>query len=189
MILVKHLGDGQQWATQWSPLGATKVMRFATTNAISDSNTRWNDTEPTTSVFTLGTQHETNTNDGNHIAYCFTSIKGYSKIGSYKGNGQANDGTYVYTGFRPAWVMLKRTDDTSQWCIVDNKRPGHNIVLNTLFANLGDVEATDLGVNLLSNGFKEDTTNNLGAAGGDYIYMAFAESPFVNSNGVPNNAE
>ena len=188
-ILVKHLDDGQQWATQWSPLGAEKVMRFATTNAVSDSNTRWNDTEPTSTVFTVSTEHETNTDDGNHIAFCFANIQGYCQVGSYKGNGDANDGAMVYTGFKPAWVMIKRTDSTSQWCIIDNKRPGYNIAVNTLFANLSNVEATDLGLNFFANGFKEDTTNNLGADGGDYIYLAFAESPFVNSNGVPNNAE
>ncbi|MGY9059842.1 MAG: DUF7483 domain-containing protein, partial [Candidatus Puniceispirillales bacterium] len=119
---------------------------------------------------------------------CFRSIKGYSKFGSYTGNGNANDGTFVYTGFAPAFVMAKRTDSTSQWCMVDNKRPGYNIAVNTIFANSSEVEATDLGVNLLSNGFKEDTTNNLGASGGTYIYMAFAENPFVTSTGVPATA-
>ena len=129
-----------------------------------------------------------NGSSDNMIGYCFAEKKGFSKFGSYTGNGDANDGTFVYTGFTPAWVMIKRTDSTSQWCIIDNKRPGYNIAVNTLFANLSDQEATDLGVNLLSNGFKEDTTNNLGASGGTYVYMAFAESPFVSSKGIPTTA-
>ena len=160
-------------------------------NGTFSSQTHWNNTAPTNSVFTIegGSNSNVNTNSAGYITYCFSEKKGFSKFGTYTGNGQANDGTFVYTGFAPAWLMLKRADSTSQWCIIDNKRPGYNIAVNTLFANLSDVEATDLGVNLLSNGFKEDTTNNLGASGGTYIYMAFAESPFVNSNGVPNNAK
>ena len=191
-ILVKHLGDGQQWATQWSPLGATKVMRWASTNSVSDSNTRWNDTEPTTSVFTVGTEHETNTNDGNHIAYCFTSIKGYSKIGSYTGNANDN-GTYSYTGFKPAWIMIKRTDASKNWYLIDNKRetfnPNHETSI--LFANSNNAEQTlsDREVDFLSNGFKlRGSDGDVNASGGTYIYMAFAESPFVNSKGIPTNA-
>jgi len=187
-ILIKHLGDGQQWASQWSPLGATKVMRFATANAVSDSNTRWNDTEPTSSVFTLGTEHEGNTNDGNHIAYCFTNIQGYSKVGSYVGNGNAN-GTFVYTGFKPRWIMIKGTNIARNWGINDTKRSPINQTQDSLYANVSDAE-TGSGnyIDFLSNGFKlRDSALTMNGAY-NYIYMAFAENPFVTSTGVPATA-
>ena len=169
-------------------------MRFATTNAVSDSNTRWNDTEPTSTVFTLGTEHEGNTNDGNHIAFCFTNIKGYSKIGKYTGNGNAN-GTFVHTGFKAAWLMLKRTDTTSDWSIYDIKRenfnagdPQYEFDLQ-IEANDSAAEGSDGQLGIYSNGFKFRSTDAFtNASGGTYIYMAFAETPFVNSNGVPTNA-
>ena len=189
-ILVKHLGDGQQWATQWSPLGATKVMRWATSNSVSDSNTRWNDTEPTTSVFTLGNEAEVNTNDGNHIAYCFTNIKSYSKIGSYIGNGDANNGAFIFLGFRPAFVMVKQTNASGEnWFICDNKREGYNAENNRLLPDTNDSESTDSPIDILSNGFKARQSGAaVNGSGSEYIYMAFAESPFVNSKGVPTNA-
>jgi len=190
VILIKHLGDGQQWATQWSPLGATKVMRWATNNVVSDSNTRWNDTEPTSSVFTLGSEAEGNTNDGNHIAYCFTNIQGYSKVGSYTGNGNV-DGPFVYTGFKPAFVMTKRTDSTGDWAIMDNKRNPFNVMNKYLKAQGADAESTDESFNIdgLSNGFKLRYNNsNYNASGGAYIYMAFAETQFVSSGNVPGTA-
>ena len=192
MYIIKRRSATEHWQVYHSgntSAPQTDYLQLSTTEATVDDVVRWNDTAPTSSVFSLGTHASVNGSSDTYIAYCFHNVKGYLKCGSYKGNGNANDGTFVYTGFAPAWVMIKRTDSTSQWCIIDNKRPGYNIAVNTLFANLSDQEATDLGVNLLSNGFKEDTTNNLGASGGTYIYMAFAESPFVNSNGVPNNAK
>tara|TARA_Y100000401_G_scaffold116531_1_gene122535 strand:+ start:26 stop:1066 length:1041 start_codon:yes stop_codon:yes gene_type:complete len=192
MYIIKRRSATEHWQVYHSgntSAPQTDYLQLSTTEATVDDVVRWNDTAPTSSVFSLGTHASVNGSSDTYIAYCFHNVKGYLKCGSYKGNGNANDGTFVYTGFAPAWVMIKRTDSTSQWCIIDNKRPGYNIAVNTLFANLSDQEATDLGVNLLSNGFKEDTTNNLGASGGTYIYMAFAESPFVNSKGVPNNAK
>ena len=191
MYIIKRRSATEHWQVYHSgntSAPQTDYLQLSTTEATVDDVVRWNDTAPTSSVFSLGTHASVNGSSDTYIAYCFHNVKGYLKCGSYKGNGNANDGTFVYTGFAPAWVMIKRTDSTSQWCIIDNKRPGYNIAVNTLFANLSDQEATDLGVNLLSNGFKEDTTNNLGASGGTYIYMAFAEAPFVNSNGVPCNA-
>ena len=192
VILVKHLGDGQQWATQWSPLGATKVMRWATTNAVSDSNTRWNDTEPTTSVFTLGNEAEGNTNDGNHIAYCFTSIQGYSKVGIYSGNGNT-DGPFIYTGFKPSFYLWKRTNGATNWFIVDNKRDAFNETDAGLFPDSNAAESIGNGYNgvdFLSNGIKVRQANSdINTSSGTYLFMAFAENPLVNSNGVPNNAK
>jgi len=127
------------------------------------------------------------------VAYCFTEIQGYSKFGSYTGNGNA-DGPFFYTGFRPAWVMTKRTDSSTNgdWAIYDNKRSasgGGNENNKNLKANTNDAEASNTGIDILSNGVKIRSTNSRhNANGGTYIYMAFAEHPFVSSKGVPTTA-
>ena len=188
MILVKHLGDGQQWASQWSPLGATKVMRFGTTNTVSDSNTRWNDTEPTSSVFTVGNEAECNTNNEEHIAYCFANKQGYLKVGSYKGNGNAN-GAFVYTGFRPAFLMYKNTTTADSYFLHDNRRQGYNDQNELLFADSTQAESTVDRIRFTANGFKTlDSDKGVNKSGDTYVYMAIAEQPLVNSNGVPGNA-
>jgi len=128
-------------------------------------------------------------NNENMIAYCFTDIKGFAKHGSYTGNGNA-DGTFVYTGFKPAWVMRKvATGGTGSWNIYDTKREPANVMDKELFANSNSAEGSFTQMDFLSNGFKFRTSNSAGNGSGQtYIYMAFAESPFVNSSGVPNNA-
>ena len=191
MMIIKNRSGTTNWIVYHhknTSAPATEHLKLNLTDATADDDSTWDDTAPTSSVFRIKSSSSVNGNGSNYIAYLFAEKQGYSKFGSYTGNGNANDGTFVYTGFAPAFVMAKRTDSTSQWCMVDNKRPGYNIAVNTIFANSSEVEATDLGVNLLSNGFKEDTTNNLGASGGSYIYMAFAENPFVTSTGVPATA-
>ena len=141
----------------------------------------FNDTAPTSSVFSVG-NNNTNRSGENYIAYCFVEKKGYSKFGSYTGNG-STDGPFVYTGFKPAWVMTKRTDGTSDWAMMDNKRPNEfNVVQNYLKAQASDTEQTDdsFNIDILSNGWKARYNNgNYNASGGSYIYMAFAENPFV----------
>ena len=154
----------------------------------------FNDTAPTSSVFSIGTNAPVNTNGGTYIAYCFADVKGYSKFGGYTGNGNA-DGTFVYTGFKPAWLIIKKTADVAEsWFHYDNKREDHagNDRYYALRPDKTSAENTTYGDNwqldFLSNGFKLRTTaghlNN-----GSFIYMCFAESPFTNSNGIPNNAE
>ena len=190
MILIKNRSNGQQWSSYWSPLGATKYMRFATTNAVATASNRFANTEPTTSVFTVSTDGEVNENNTNLIAYCFTNIQGYSKIGKYTGNGNA-DGPFIYTGFQPAFVMVKRTDDTGDWAIMDTARNPFNVINNYLKAQGNDAESTDASfdIDAVSNGFKLRYTNsNYNGNGAAYIYMAFAKNPFVNSEGVPGNA-
>ena len=148
----------------------------------------FNDTAPTSSVFSIGTNAPVNTNGGTYIAYCFADVKGYSKFGGYTGNGNA-DGTFVYTGFKPAWVMYKRTNTGADWHMYDNKRDPINQVDLTIFTNSNSVEASGDALDFLSNGFKQRNTGAEANGSGDsYIYMAFAENPFVNSNGVPTNA-
>ena len=140
----------------------------------------WNSTAPTSSVFTLGSTPYVNETAETYVAYCFHSVEGYSKIGSYTGNGNA-DGTFVYTGFRPAWVMLKRTDTTGDWRIYDNLRQDpYNPQTNDLLANdnQGDSAPPWLSdIDFVSNGFKIRSSNTrTNTSGGTYIYMAFADS-------------
>ena len=187
-IIVKVRNTTNEWVVYHTSLGATKFIEMNSTGAVQTNTTRFNDTEPTSSVFSLGTAAGLNTSSDTHVAYCFAEKKGYSKFGSYTGNGNA-DGTFVYTGFRPAWVMVKRTDSGNSWCIFDNKRPGFNETNQYLLAEDSRAELTDMGFEILSNGFKlRQTFNSVNGSGASYIYLAFAESPFVNSYGVPNNA-
>jgi hypothetical protein len=182
MIIVKAYEGGQQWAVQHSALGATKGIRINTTAAAYTSSTRWNNTEPTSSVFTVGTEAEVNTNTEDHIAYCFAEKKGYSKFGSYTGNGNA-DGTFVYTGFRPAWVLTKASSRTGRWRIWDNKRSTFNVADKRLDPSSSDAESTDDStevIDILSNGFKIRTSESqFNGSGETNIFMAFAENPFV----------
>jgi hypothetical protein len=191
MIISKRRDSTSQWTVYEAINGATKYMTLNQTDATSSATSRWNDTEPTASVFSVGNSAEVNGSGGTYIAYCFADIKGYQKIGSYIGNGNS-DGTFAYIGFRPAWIMIKKSSGTEDWSMYDAKR-NINGTTNTLplLANFNDGETNLTGKNMdiLSNGVKMKTSNGeLNGSGETYIYLAFAESPFVNSNGVPNNA-
>jgi len=156
------------------------------TNATADQNTHWNDTAPTSSVFTVGTGSVVNRNSSTYVYYLFSEKQGYSKFGSYTGNGNA-DGTFVYTGFKPAFVLLRRTDAARDWLLHDNKRfPFNQAVAKILKPNTTAAESDTGNIDILSNGFKLlSTGSNSNASGGAYIYIAFAEQPFVTSTGVP----
>ena len=141
----------------------------ATTVQLADSNNFWN------------------ANTEEYLIYCFSSVEGYSKIGSYTGNGSSSDGTFVYLGFKPAWVMFKRTSQTESWVIADNKRDTDNPVGNYLLADSSGAEASGVKYDFLSNGIKfRDASQN--ESGATYIYMCFAENPFVSSSRVPVTA-
>ena len=145
----------------------------------------WNNTSPTSSVFTVNFDGGTNREGGNTMmAYCFADVPGFSKIGSYTGNGNA-DGTFNYTGFKPAWVMIKNTSSGgSNWRIFDNQRLGYNVNNATLYPNLSNAEADETSLDLLSNGFKmRGTTNDLNGNGQTYAYIALASEPLVSTNG------
>ena len=152
-------------------------------------NLYWDETRPSSTVVTLGIDAKLNGNTRTFVAYCFNSIQGYSKILKYIGNGSTN-GAFVYTGFKPAWVLAKRTDSANSWVILDNKRNTSNAVTNYLQPNATDAEGTSgLDIDFLSNGFKWRTTSAaVNANGGSYLCVAFAESPFVSSQGVPTTA-
>jgi len=191
-IIVKQRGAESRWQVYLSTLGATKNLQLDDTSAINDDATRWQDTEPTTTVFSLGTNERVNASSGTYVAYCWAPVQGYSKFGSYTGNGNS-DGTFVYTGFRPAYLLVKNSGSSSSsagWYIFDNKRPGHNLATpGYMEANATTTEATDKDMDLLSNGFKfRLNSTGVNLSGSTYIYAAFAEAPFVNSNGVPCNA-
>jgi hypothetical protein len=167
----------------------TDYININTTGVPTDNATMWQDTAPTSSVISVGTANALNKADDNIIYFIWTGIQGFSQIGSYVGNGNA-DGPFVYLGFRPAFLMTKRIDSTNGWRIRDNKRDPLNPAQTRLYANTNDSEqANDNDIDFLSNGFKlYETGAGENASSGKYIYVAFAESPFANSNGVPNNA-
>ena len=186
MIIVKAVSDVEDWAVYQENIGNTKTLRLNDTNAASGANSAyWNNTTPTSSVFTVGTHPTTNWNTKTMIAYCFADVAGYSKNGVYTGNGNA-DGTFVYTGFKVSYVMLKRTDSTSNWTVYDNKRLGYNVDNNGILANEDDPEYTDDRIDLLSNGFKL-RANHAEVNTGTYIYMAFGQT-LVGTNNIPATA-
>ena len=189
IIITKSRVTADNWGVYQTDLGATKGLYLNTTNAGFTASGLWNNTEPTSSIVTLGDNAATN-DSGNMIMYCFHSVSGYSKFGSYTGNNNAN-GPFVYTGFKPAFTILKRTDSSDNWLIHDNKRKNpFNVVDTQLFTDLNYAESSSSAIlDYCANGFKiRKTGGNINASGGTYIYLAFAESPFVNSNGVPTNA-
>ena len=190
LVISKKTSGSGTWFTWGNPLGSNQILELNATSAKYNPNGNYhNDTMPSSSVVTLGSDGEVNENDATYILYCFASKKGYSKIGSYTGNGNA-DGTFVYTGFKPAWIMFKSSSTGSrQWEIHDNKRDTFNPSSKRIFANLSNAEATENYVDFLSNGFKFRTTDVTGnESGSTYIYMAFAEQPFVTSTGIPATA-
>ena len=179
---------GSDWHVYHNSLGGTKFLRFNTTAAAeTNSAAAWNNTAPTSSVFSLGTGNNVNGSSRTYIAYCFAEKQGYSKISSFVGNGANN---FIYTGFSPAWVMIKKTDDTHDWHIFDNKRDAYNERDSWLEANTVNVEATSSNyvVDFLSNGFKTGSGSGLNGSGETFIFMAFAENPLVTSTGVPATA-
>jgi len=188
MIIMKNRDLGVSWVVWFPNLQANnQLLELNSTGAVltntGDPNAWWNNTSPTSSVITLGDYDGIN-DDLSMIAYCFAEIEGYSKFGSYTGNG-SSDGTFVYTGFRPAWIMFKRTDSTNHWLMLDNKRNVGNLVHKFLLANASDAEDTsnDQDTDFTSNGFKVRNSNaRNNASGGSYIYMAFAENPFKYAN-------
>jgi hypothetical protein len=188
MIIVKNRTlDDEPWRVfhahnTGSP--ATEYLTLNTAAATVDNAAFWNDTMPSATVFTLGQDAAVNGDEAT-IAYCFHSVDDYSKLGSYFGNGNAN-GAFVYTGFRPAWVLLKKISNAangSSWCIHDNKRLGYNNVNDRIRPNTSGPEDDDGRVEIVSNGFKmrvtyqESNEDNV-----EYVYMAFAETPFKYSN-------
>ena len=193
MIIVKCRNAAGGWQTSSTSLGFNNVLQLNATSAQASGTYAFGRTgvAPTSTVFTVSATsggNHTNTNNNTYIAYCFAEKQGYSKFGSYTGNGNA-DGTFVYTGFKPAMVIYKKSSGTENWFIHDNKRQGFNPENELLFPNLSNAEGTVNRIDLLSNGFKATTSDGgINGSGATYIYMAFAENPFTSSAGTPVTA-
>ena len=191
MIIVKKRSSTGQWVVGHKAMDSTfdNFLFLDSTSAKGNADNVFNDTAPTSSLFSIGNAGDTNASGQTYIAYCFAEKKGFSKFGSYTGNGSA-DGTFVYTGFRPAMVIIKRTSGADRWAISDNKRDPDNPVIGELNPNDSVVEDTSsTPFDFLSNGFKIRRTGNVfNGSGESYIYMCFAENPLVSSAGVPCTA-
>ena len=191
-MIFKNRSQGDDWVVYHHKNTAypwTDHLHLNTTAATSDDEQMFEDVVFAADEINLGTNHEVNADGENYVAYAFAGVQGYSKFGSYTGNGNT-DGAFVYTGFKPAWVMIKRTNDTQDWVIFDNKlRPANGVDNGFLSPNKDDDEDSSDQFDIVSNGFKLRMTSNLAnGSGDDYIYMAFAEHPFVSSKGVPVTA-
>jgi hypothetical protein len=184
MIILKIRSTTGNWPVYHVSTGNTKALYLDLTNGQGgDFTGAWNNTTPTSTVFTLGNSTETNANTGTFVAYCFAQVAGYSAFGSYTGNGSA-DGSFVYLGFRPRLVMIKRTDTTANWFIFDTARDTYNAAGLELYPNLSNAEADGRpDLDILSNGMKmRSTATGQNASGGTYIYACFAENPFKYAN-------
>jgi hypothetical protein len=194
MVILKNRTDDSVsdtwfvWHQAFGTASPSKYMTLYNTDAVSASgvfvDSSFSDNSGNALFAVDGSYNGVNKSGTTYIAYCFNSIEGYSKLGSYTGNGSA-DGTFVYTGFRPAWVMVKRTDSTASWQILDSKRNTFNDADDCLFPDTNGVEATTTSNNedFLSNGFKcRGSGNRSNASGSTYLYMAFAEMPFKYAN-------
>ena len=192
LIITKNIDQTFHW-TVYAFTSNTTILRLNGTDTPA-TESAFQSTDPTATVQSLGDHNQNNgVTDGSadtHISYMFCDVQGFSKIGSYIGNGNA-DGPFIFCGFRPAWVMIKKTSGTDDWFILDNKRETFNEMQKRLQPNLVDVEESisTLKTDFVSNGIKlRSTTGQYNTSGGTYIFAAFAEAPSVNSNGVPNNA-
>ena len=190
MIIVKNYANASEsWNVYHESIGNTKYLVLNTT-AAADTAPRWNNTSPTSTVFTNGANGATNANNETIIAYCFAEKQGYSKFGSYVGSNSGAYGPFIYTGFKPAFVLIKDSSAANAWTIRDDKRNTYNPATNFLVPDSNAAEVT-LGeaVDILSNGFKiKANGGKVQDSGNTYIYMAFAENPFVSSTGVPATA-
>ena len=187
MIIVKRTDSTPNWQIYHEGMGNGKWLEF-TTGAAQTATNRWNDTSPTSTLFYLGTDSDVNSSSGTYIAYVFCDVTGFSKMGSYEGNGNTN-GTFIYTGFRPEFIMVKRwSGGTNNWLILDSKRPAYNLTQNGLLPNSNAAENNGYNCDFVNNGFKwrlsgsgENGTNY------GYVYAAFGQS-LVGSNNVVANA-
>ena len=183
VIIMKTRTSGDHWAVYHHKLGNTKIVYLNLTNSPATSSGYWNNTTPSSSVFTLGNDNKTNKSGDNYVAYCFNEVESFSKFGEYSGNN-ANDGTFVHLNFRPAFLMVKRTDSTRDWLIYDSVRSTTNTIDDFLEPNEATAEQTSSSrsVDFLSNGFKFRNNSGDMNGSGTYLYFAWAESPFKNAN-------
>jgi len=182
LIIVKSRDSTIRWTVQHRTYASARygylngTFAFDTANA----NLRWNSTDPTSSVFSIGTSSDVNANSTNYVAYLWSEVEGFSKISSYTGNG-STDGPFVFCGFRPRWIMIKASSEVGSWTIMDTSRIGYNASNYTLYADLTNVEQGYLPADILSNGFKlrlTSTGTSFNTSSATYIFVAYAENPF-----------
>ena len=191
-ILTKNRSQAASWANYHVGIGNGYYLELDTDDAKESASSVWGDTTPSSTTFRVGGANtKNNSSSNNFVSFCFTPIQGYSKFGSYTGNGNA-DGPFVYTGFKPAWLLIKNTAADANWMLLDNKRdPFNDATPAYMDVDLNNAENTssDAPIDFLSNGFKVRTTSSIRNPNGEIVvYMAFAESPFVSSEGVPTTA-
>ena len=180
LVIVKNLGAGSSnWLFWHNEMAATEQLYTNSTDGVATGQTNtWNSTKPSSTVISLNASWWSNDSGVEHIAYCFTSIAGYSAFGAYTGNG-STDGTFVHTGFTPRYLIIKRTTGPSDWIQLDTERRDYNTNNQTLFPNKNDSTAAQQDTDFLSNGFKlRNTSGGSNTSGGTYYYMAWAENPF-----------
>ena len=190
LIIVKNRTSTVNWLAYYKPLGANKYLEFNLTNGSGTSNTEWGNTEPTSTVFTVGNTGSTNTSGANYVAYCFAEKTGFSKVGNYIGNNNA-DGPFVYTGFAVKFVLLKK-DGGDGWWLVDDKQanpyPNPNAQMIVSNTGAGDNTSVSPFIDIYSNGFKlKSNWAGVNGNGSDYVYYAVGQS-LVGSNNIPCNA-
>ena len=195
-------GTARNWGLYHKDMAATpqnNYLRLNSANAVAAASTWWRNEAPTSTIIKTGEQADVNQPSDTFVCYAWKSVQGFSKYGKYTGNGDATNGPFIYTGFSPAWVMIKNADTAARpWYMFDNKRRTFNPNGSILKADTSDAEATDQAIDMLSNGFKvrPDSlgsfgTSSLNHSGQTIIYMAFAQHPFVTStsaNSIPTTA-
>ena len=193
-VLIKKYGSGgsaRDWIMYMEVLGNTKALMLNNADSVYTLADAFNSTSPTSTTFSIGTNGRCNDSGQGYIAYCFATKQGFSSFGSYIGNGNS-DGPFIYTGFKPAWIMTKKTSGSGDWLMRDIKRFGFNGKWGDLYANNSQAENTNdsnTESDILSNGFKLRMNHaNHNEDGGTYIYWAFADSPFTSSAGAPTTA-
>ena len=185
MIIVKRLTNADPWIVYHKAMDGDEYLNLDNSVAKNDVSNHWDasGTRPTSSVFSVGDNNSTNGSSQNYIAYLWASVSGYSKVGSYEGSGDS-DGVFIYTGFKPAFFMVKNIDEANSWRTWDNKRVGYNEVEHYLSPDTTSVEGSiNLDIDILSNGIKlRNTNDSANKSGNTYIYLAFAETPFKYAN-------
>tara|TARA_R100001126_G_scaffold95341_1_gene66918 strand:+ start:16 stop:1053 length:1038 start_codon:yes stop_codon:yes gene_type:complete len=190
MIIFKNLDTATAWDVFFHDVGQGRRLFLDQSVSFNTSTNYMNDTYPTSTVFSVGNADNTNKSGSPMIAYCFTDVTGYQKIGSWSGNGNA-DGVFIYTGFKPAFILSKNSNRNENWLIHDNKRSTYNVNQTKLSPNDTSVDSTNsaFALDFLSNGFKIRTTDTaLNQSGELYAYLAIAEAPLVGSNNIPATA-
>ena len=190
MIFVRNRDVADPWAVYYGD--ATDYLVLNENAATVDNAAWWNDTAPSSTVFTVNTDHSVNADGEDYIAYCFANVQSFSKVGTYVANANV-DGPFLYTGFQPAWILRKALSRNEPWMLIDNKRNPSNVAATSFNTSTTAAESTtgDYNIDFLSNGFKvKSGTTSYGnhTVGNIYIYMAFSENPFVTSTGIPTTA-